>query len=66
MLKLAVIWSSTKFLKNQFLDQRNDAKDLVQCFVELLNENITNDNKQLIIEFIWNIMQIDCMYLFAL
>jgi hypothetical protein len=47
------------------LNERKDAKDLVKCFMELLNENITNDNKQLIIEFIWNILQIDRMYLFT-
>jgi hypothetical protein len=64
VLKLAVIWSSTIYLRKTILDERNDAKDLVKWFMELLNENITNENKQLIIEFIWNILQIDRMYLF--
>ncbi|CAF1547796.1 unnamed protein product, partial [Adineta steineri] len=27
--------------------------------MELLNENISNQNKQLIIDFIWNILQIN-------
>jgi hypothetical protein len=65
VLKLAVIWSSTIYLRKTILNERKDAKDLVKCFMELLNENITNDNKQLIIEFIWNILQIDRMYLFT-
>jgi large-conductance mechanosensitive channel len=62
ILKLVNIWSRTPELRFQIIGQRNDAKDLVKCFMELLNENITNENKQLIIEFIWNIMQIDRMY----
>ncbi|CAF3023094.1 unnamed protein product [Rotaria socialis] len=59
LLKLATIWSSTTYLKNAMLNDRNDANDLMKCFSLFLNENITNENKQLIIEFIWNIMQID-------
>ncbi|CAF5055336.1 unnamed protein product, partial [Rotaria sp. Silwood1] len=59
ILKLATIWSSTSYLRYSILNDRNDAKDLMKCFSQFLNENITNENKQLIIEFIWNIMQID-------
>ncbi|CAF3278237.1 unnamed protein product, partial [Rotaria sp. Silwood2] len=59
ILKLATIWSSTSYLRYSILNDRNDAKDLMKCFSQLLNENVTNENRQLIIEFIWNIMQID-------
>ncbi|CAF3756939.1 unnamed protein product [Adineta steineri] len=59
MLKLAVIWSSTPYLRETIINDRQDAKDLVKCSMELLNENIANENKQLIIEFIWNILQIN-------
>ena len=62
ILKLVNIWSGTSELRYEIIGQRNDAKDLMKCFMELLNENITNENKQLIMEFIWNIMQIDRMY----
>ena len=64
VLKLVCIWSSTTYLKFMIFDQRHDANDLVKCFIQLLNENITNENKQLIVEFIWNIMQINRKYLF--
>ena len=64
VLKLAVIWSSTSYLKKTILDGRKDAKDLAKCFIGLLNENIAKENKQLIVEFIWNMLQIDRMYLF--
>ena len=59
LLKLTNIWSSTNILKQQFLDNRSSSQQLVQCFIQLLTENITNQNKQLIIEFIWNILQIN-------
>ena len=64
LLKLAVIWSITSVLKQRILDGRNETKDLVKCLVDLLTENISNENKQLIIEFIWNIMQIDRRFFF--
>lgn len=62
LLKLTTIWSSTNYLRYSIINDRNDAKDLIKCFCSFLNENITIENKQLIIEFVWNILQIDRMY----
>ena len=59
VLKLTMIWTSTTILKKQTFDERKDAKDLIGCFIDLLKENITYENKQLIIDIVWNIMQID-------
>lgn len=59
LLKLTVIWTSTSILKKRLLDGRSEAKDLIECLIGLLNDNITYQNKQLIIEIVWNLMQID-------
>ena len=62
ILKLAIVWSRTPFLRNTLLGERDDAKDLTKYFIELLNENGTNENRKLVIEFVWNLMQINRMY----
>ena len=59
VLKLAVVWSRTPYLRQVILGDRQDAKDLVHYSIELLGENIAATNKQLIIEFVWNLTQID-------
>ena len=59
VLKLAVVWSRTPYLRQVILGDRQDAKDLVHYSIELLSDNIADGNKQLIIEFVWNLTQID-------
>jgi hypothetical protein len=59
VLKLAVVWSRTPYLREVILSDRQEAKDLVHYSIELLSENIADSNKQLIIEFVWNLIQID-------
>ena len=59
LLKLTVIWTSTPILKKRLFDGRNEAKDLIECLIDLLKDNISYENKQLIIEIVWNLMQID-------
>ena len=62
VLKLAIAWSRTSNLRLAVLGERTDAQDLVQYFIQLLNGSITDDNKQLVIEFVWNLMQLDREY----
>jgi hypothetical protein len=59
VLKLTVVWSRTAYRRQVILGDRQDAKDLVHYSIELLSENIADGNKQLIIEFVWNLTQID-------
>jgi hypothetical protein len=60
VLKLAVVWSRTRYLREVILaSDRQEAKDLVHYHNELLSENIADTNKQLITEFVWNLIQID-------
>ena len=49
----------TPYLRQVILGDRQDTKDLVQYTIESLSENITDGNTQLIIEFVWNLTQID-------
>ena len=55
VLKLAVVCSRTPCLQEVTMGDRQDVKDLVHYSVELFSENITNENKQLIIQFVWNL-----------
>jgi hypothetical protein len=60
VLKLAVVyWSRTPYLWQVILGDRQEAKDLVHYSIELLSEKIADTNKQLIIEFVCNLIQID-------
>ena len=59
VLKLAVVWSRTPYFRQAILGDRQDAKDLVHYSIELLSENVVDENKQLIIEFVWNLTPID-------
>lgn len=47
------------YLRQVLLSERQDAKDLVHYCIDWLGWNITDSNKQSIIDFVWNLTQID-------